>query len=404
MTASDRTMAFSRIGLVATGAAGASLALFVVFGPAPAARVMALLGLATVLLALGAAHRLGQVERDLRRCREDLSNRRTELATLHSISREIVSSTDLARVFATLERECRKIFDVDFFFVATVDQKTRQIRVVHRRQAPDPVHETVRPLGNGLASWVVAEKRSLRVDDFRDDPALLPFRPEIVDREIRSALAVPLMVEDRVTGVLSVQSRRPGAYDEAQLSVLYTIGQQAAVAIENARHFEMATVDSLTGLFHREHFFRRLEEEHRRALRYGGGFVLLMTDLDGFKEINDRHGHLAGDRYLHALGTTIRAGLRSADLACRYGGDEFCLLLPQTGLRGAQMIAERVRNAVSMLAIDMGGRAIRTTMSIGLAAFPGHESVELGSLLHKADEALYQAKRAGRDRVSSPAA
>ncbi len=366
------------------------------------ASATALSALAIAAVATGRA--AARAEDDLRASRASLSNRLTELATLHSISREIVSSMDLARVFATLERECRRILDVDFFFIALVDRSTRQLRVVYRRQGLEPPQETTQPLGNSLASFVATSKRGLRVDDFRAEPSRLPFRPLVVDERIRSALAVPLVVEGEVTGVLSVQSRQPGAYDDHHLSVLYTIGQQAAVAIENARHFEMATVDSLTGLFLRDYFFRRLEEEHGRTIRYGGSYVLLMTDLDGFKEINDRSGHLAGDRYLRAVGALIREQLRAADLACRYGGDEFCLLLPQTGLAGARIIAERIRAAVAALSVEIDGAVVRTTMSIGLAPFPDHEAGDLRSILGKADQALYESKRSGRDRVSSFAA
>ncbi len=360
---------------------------------------------ALVVAAARAARDAAAVQVELRASRESLSDRLTELATIHSISREIVSSVDLARVFGTLERECRKILDVDFFFIALVDRETRRLRVVYRRKGiEEPIRETVRPMGDSLASWVATAKRAILVDDFQKDAARLPFRPLVVDDGIRSALAVPLVIENEVTGVLSVQSRRPGAYDQHLLSVLYTIGQQAAVAIENARHFEMATVDSLTGLFLRDYFFRRLEEEHGRAVRYRAGFVLIMADLDGFKDINDRHGHLAGDRFLHEVGAAVRGALRAADLACRYGGDEFCLLLPQTDLAGARIIAERLRDAVSSLAIEHEGATLRATMSIGLAAFPDHESGDLKSLLRKSDQALYQAKRGGRDRVSPFAA
>ena len=356
---------------------------------------------ATVVFAARSARNAAKARADLRSSREALSNRLTELATIHSISREIVSSVDLARVFGALERECRKIFDVDFFFVALVDRQTRRLRVVYRRRGvEEPIRETVRPMGDSLASWVATAKRAALVDDFRKDPERLPFRPLVVDDEIRSAIAVPLLVENEVTGVLSVQSRRPSAYDQHLLSVLYTIGQQAAVAIENARHFEMATVDSLTGLFLRDYFFRRLEEEHGRAIRYRQGFVLLMADLDGFKEINDRYGHMAGDHFLHGVGVVIRDTLRSADLACRYGGDEFCLLLPQTDVQGARIIAERLRDALAALEVDADGLKLKTTVSIGLAAYPDHESQELKALLRKADQALYRAKRGGRDRVS----
>jgi diguanylate cyclase (GGDEF)-like protein len=221
----------------------------------------------------------------------------------------------------------------------------------------------------------------------------------MVAPEIRSVLAVPLLVGERVVGVLSVQSPRASAYDDHQLSVLATIAQQAAVAIENAHHYALATTDSLTGLPLRDDFFRRAEEEYVRALRYSGAFSILMLDLDGFKEINDRQGHLAGDRYLRAFGVALKARMRGADLACRYGGDEFCVLLPETDLPGARPIAERLRQAISRLLVDVDGGVLRTTVSIGIASYPEHDAGELKGLLLRADQALYQAKRAGRDRV-----
>jgi diguanylate cyclase (GGDEF)-like protein len=165
-----------------------------------------------------------------------------------------------------------------------------------------------------------------------------------------------------------------------------------------------ATVDSLTGFYLRDYFFSRLEEEDERARRYGGGFALLMLDLDGFKEINDRHGHLAGDQFLREIGTTIRDQLRAADIACRYGGDEFCLLLPQTARAGAHAIAERIRAAVSRRVVGVDGQALRVTVSIGLALFPDHDAGNVESLVRRSDEALYLAKRTGRDRVAPSAA
>ena len=124
-----------------------------------------------------------------------------------------------------------------------------------------------------------------------------------------------------------------------------------------------------------------------------------MLDLDEFKQINDRHGHLAGDRYLRALGPVLRASLRLADLACRYGGDEFCILLPETDGAGARTIAERIRVAVGDLIVDAEGTPVRTTASIGLAVHPLHDGGDLKALLRAADQALYRAKRLGRDRV-----
>lgn len=355
-----------------------------------------------LILLAGGGYALAALARalgELTATNDALASRVSELATLHAIGREILATLDPERIFAIVERECRKILSVDFFFIGTLDRETNEIRLFYRAAGEQAPHETLRPLGDGLASWIVREKRALRIEDVAEAAESLPFRPQMIDRDVRSVLAVPLLVDDRAVGVLSVQSRTPRAYDEHQLSVLATIAQQTAVAVENARHYALATIDSLTGLYLRDYFFRRLEEEHTRAKRYAGAFSILMLDLDGFKDINDRQGHLAGDRYLRAVGTTIHGLLRGADLACRYGGDEFCVLLPETDLAGARPIAERVRLAIANLVVDVDGSAMRTTVSIGVASYPEHDAGELKSLLLRADQALYQAKRSGRDRV-----
>jgi diguanylate cyclase (GGDEF)-like protein len=347
-----------------------------------------LAGAAVVVLLVAVRHLLRSWWRDraaLRRAEGALTARTTEIATLHAIGREILATLDTERVFAIVERECRKVFDVDRFLIGVLDRDTGQTR----------------PWGGGLASWVMKEKRDLRIDDLAAGARELGLDSGAADGDIRSVLAVPLLVEGNAVGVLSVQSRRPGAYDDHQLAVLATIGQQAAVAVENARHHALATVDSLTGLYLRDTFFRRLQEEHARARRYDGAYVLLMIDLDGFKGINDREGHLAGDRYLRAAGAAIRSRLRAADLACRYGGDEFCVLLPETDLDGAAPIAERLRAAIADLVVDLDAGSVRTTCSIGAAAHPDHAGGDVRALLLRADQALYQAKRAGRDRVAA---
>jgi len=362
--------------------------------------------LVTLLCAAGllvaaayALHALAKALHGVTSTNDALASRVSELATLHAIGREVLATLDPERILAIVERECRKIFDVDFFFIGVLDRDTNEIRISYRSASDDTPHETLRPVGDGLASWIVREKRPVRIDDAATVAGELPFRPQMVNGDVRSVLAVPLLVGERVVGVLSVQSRRPSAYDDHHLSALATIAQQAAVAVENARHYTLATIDSLTGLHLRDYFFRRFEEEHARAKRYAGAFSILMLDLDGFKEINDRQGHLAGDRYLRALGAAIKVRMRGADLACRYGGDEFCILLPETDLAGARPIAERLRLALARLVVDVEGSPLRTTVSIGIASYPEHDTGDVKGLLLRADQALYQAKRSGRDRV-----
>ncbi len=351
--------------------------------------------LAATVLARGAC----RARSELRRKDTELTNRIAELQTLHAISREILSSIEYDQVFNILDRECRKIFDVDYCVIALVEEGTAMPLSAYSRYRGERPDSSARSLRHGLAARVVTEKRPRKIDELLPPANSRVPMDDIADPRCRSAMAVPLIVEDRVIGVLSVQSERPEAYDYHQLSVLTTIGQQAAVAIENARHYRLATVDSLTGFFLRDYFFSRLTDEDRRVRRYGGKFALLMVDLDGFKDINDTNGHLAGDQYLKDIAAIIRSQLRGADAACRYGGDEFCLLLPETDLEGAQSIAERIRQAVAAHIVGVDGLALRTTVSIGVAVFPDHDSGDLRSLMRNADEALYSAKRSGRDRV-----
>ena len=192
--------------------------------------------------------------------------------------------------------------------------------------------------------------------------------------------------------------------EAATLSVLALIVARILVRLREARFQasesgRVAMIDSLTGFYVRDFLLARLAEEDDRSRRYGGCFALLMIDLDGFKAINDHNGHLAGDHYLREVGLTIREQLRAADIPCRYGGDEFCILLPQTGLAGSRAIAERIRSAVAEQIVDVENRKLRTTVSIGFAVFPQHGTGDLRKLMGMADQALYRAKRAGRDRV-----
>ena len=365
-----------------------------------AGRWPAMLGLlAAVVLVLAGQRHSQRLLRRLNRARGELDDRATELETLHAIGREIVASVRPERVFATLERECHKIFEFDCCLIALVDRASGTLNAAYRNRRRRSTEIGSDLPVQDIARWALAEKRGIRVDDLERLPRDSTLRGPWLAPATRSFLVAPLLVEGEVIGVLSLQSEQPQTYDDHQLSLLTTIAQQAAIAIESARRHELARVDSLTGLCVRDYFFSRLEEEDERARRYGGGFALLMVDLDDFKEINDRHGHLAGDQYLREIAATVRDQLRAADIACRYGGDEFCMLLPQTGARGARAIAERIRSAVAVRVVSVDGLALRTTVSIGLSVFPDHDDGDLRGLMRMADEALYRAKRAGRDRV-----
>lgn len=168
---------------------------------------------------------------------------------------------------------------------------------------------------------------------------------------------------------------------------------------QNAALSELSMRDGLTGLYNRRELQRRLKEEIDRSARYGRHFALLMVDCDHFKRVNDEYGHLAGDHVLHQIADTLRAALRATDFVARYGGEEFAILLPETAETGALELAERIRALVGDRAIPLeDATALQMTVSIGVANFPGDGSTER-ELTAKADQALYAAKRAGRNRV-----
>jgi diguanylate cyclase (GGDEF)-like protein len=160
----------------------------------------------------------------------------------------------------------------------------------------------------------------------------------------------------------------------------------------------LSTVDSLTDLCNRGYFFNAVDREIQRSRRFGRGFCLLMMDLDGLKPINDRYGHFHGDLVLRAVADVIRTGLRGVDVPARYGGDEFVALLPETDSSGAFVVAEKIRLGVSEMVIEGAGQQVRTSLSIGVVAYPddGHTADEL---MIAADEAMYASKRLGKNRV-----
>jgi diguanylate cyclase (GGDEF)-like protein/putative nucleotidyltransferase with HDIG domain len=208
-----------------------------------------------------------------------------------------------------------------------------------------------------------------------------------------------LSVTDRTIGSLILASRKPNAYSRRQIQLLEKVALQIAAPVENAQLYarveQKSRMDGLTGLFNRRHFEERLKDEISRHSRYGDVFSIFMLDLDNFKAYNDAYGHPAGDILLNQVGRIIESSIRNADQPFRYGGDEFVVILPQTAMDDAYVVAERVREHVAR---EMEKRAIPVNCSIGLASYPA-DGVVADELVDVADTALYHAKRTGGNRI-----
>jgi len=210
----------------------------------------------------------------------------------------------------------------------------------------------------------------------------------------------PLVFDERLMGALQVNSNDPSrVWQENEVLLLRTVADQVAVAVNHASLFaqiqQQALTDALTGCYNRRSFEMQLDKEIIMAKRTGQPLSLLMLDLDRFKHLNDTAGHDAGDEALRQLATSFREELRGIDSAARFGGDEFALILPQALIEGALVVAERVRANIERIYIPDFGNL---TASIGIASFPAHAASRI-ELFRAADDALYAAKRGGRNRV-----
>jgi diguanylate cyclase (GGDEF)-like protein len=216
---------------------------------------------------------------------------------------------------------------------------------------------------------------------------------------IHAGLAVPLPGETGTLGYLTVFTRSKGySYSDEEVRQLETLALRAGPAIENARRFrearQLADLDALTGLHNRRFFHETLSRECARAHRYERKLSLIIFDLDDFKEINDRIGHLAGDGVLAEAAERVRGVVRTADVACRVGGDEFGVILPESSIEDADQLYRRIQNAVSSRPIGHAGKLF---LSAGVAELRAEDDPV--SFFQRADDALYRAKEAGKGRV-----
>lgn len=261
-------------------------------------------------------------------------------------------------------------------------------------------------LGEGVAGGVLETGKPLVVENIE----FSGMEPAPADRQYKtkSFISYPIGIGGRTIGVLNVTDKTSGGkYDDVDLSLLEIIGPQVALALERAdwqeraREFQLMSItDPLTSLLNRRYLQERLNEEVNRSKRYDYPMSFLMIDIDDFKTYNDLNGHPAGDQALQITAHCLKVALRSADVACRYGGEEFGILLPQTPLNEASVIAERMRQRVAETVFPHGKSQPRgrVTISIGISTFYKHVDTA-DRIIAAADRALYDAKSKGKNRV-----
>jgi diguanylate cyclase (GGDEF)-like protein len=323
--------------------------------------------------------RMGELEAERGRFKETLQRYGETLAATHDLNALVGAVLDTA-VQATRARGGRLLL-----YDAERGEAIEQARI-----------GTARGLRSDLPVVVAA-------GDGLEGDALATHEPR-VSQKPRAVLAVPILREHHLLGLVTAVDPEEGAFSDEDVEALSALALQAGVAIENARLHRVverqAVTDALTGLANRRQFYEVLGREYERAQRFGQPVSLILLDIDDFKLINDSRGHLAGDAVLHSVAATLAEVIREIDLAARYGGEEFAVLLPQTGPDGAANLAERLRTEIAARSIRFGTEEITgVTASFGVAAGPVNEQTQI-DLIASADAALYQAKREGKNHVT----
>ncbi len=328
-----------------------------------------------------------------------------EMREILSVAQVVVSSLDLDEVLNVILSGAMAIMEAPAGSIALYDESVSSVQLrVHSGLSSEFTTKDrwlVKP--GGLTHHILEQGELFVVEDTEKVDFFK--NPLAVDEKIRSLIAVPLKIQDKIVGILYVDDFVPRQFREHRLRALSILASFASMSINNAQLHEetqkLACTDGLTNLYNHRQFKQMLKEELSRADRYDKKMTMIMYDIDNFKQFNDKYGHPAGDKVLAAIGCIMRQTLRDCDFSFRYGGEEFVAILPETGITpgviAANRIAESIRDNSKRFLAEIDPEHT-VTVSMGVATFPrdGKDDV---ALLHVVDDMLYKAKALGKDWV-----
>lgn len=321
--------------------------------------------------------------------------RRSQVEAVNAVARETTSVFEINQL---LDRLCNVIlanFGADQVSIVLYEQGHLTVsRSCGSLTASMPEGQQL-PESASLCSRALGTGAPVLENNVRATAAYIPGYDET-----RSEVCLPLISFSEPLGALVLDSAEENAFDPEEVHAMQAVADVCATAIQNARHFErarnLANVDGLTGIYNRRYFEQRILEELERSVRYNGSMALLMIDIDHFKKLNDEFGHLLGDEVLRQVSNIFTQNLRKNDVVCRYGGEEFAILVPETPGTRATAVADKLRRIIETW--NFPGVPRPVTISVGVAEFPT-DGRSRDELMKAADDALYLAKQRGRNRV-----
>ncbi|MGO9863238.1 MAG: GGDEF domain-containing protein [Terriglobales bacterium] len=326
-----------------------------------------------------------------------------ELTIFHDVAKALTSSLDLDAILQTIMEKMAEYFRPDTWSLLMVDEEKDELYfAIAVGAAAEVLAKTRLKVGEGIAGWVAKYGQVLIVPDVKADPRFSSRVDQLTRLQTQSVICVPLRSKHRVLGVIQLVNANVGL-SEQEMFFLQALCDYAAISIENAKAVEkiqeLTITDDCTGLFNARHLHKTLATEVYRSARFGYQFSVIFIDLDRFKLVNDTHGHLVGSRLLAEIGYLIKAQLRLIDYAFRYGGDEFVVLLPQTGKDPAVVVAKRLQDCLRAGKFcTEQGLNLDVRASMGLATFP-HDAQTPHDIIRQADEMMYMVKNTTRDNI-----
>jgi diguanylate cyclase (GGDEF)-like protein len=322
--------------------------------------------------------------------------RAQQLEVINAIARQTTAVLDLKELLLKVSSLIQQAFQVSHVSVLLREEDDLVLRAHHGSLTPRLLEGGRLPANAGLWGQALASGKTVIEDDVHTVPEYVGLYAETGSR-----ICIPLVSFGQTLGVLVVDNAQLRTFRAGDVQSLESVADICATAIQNAYYVErvrqLAYIDGLTGIFNRRFFELRILEEIERSRRFESKMAVIMLDIDHFKRLNDELGHLLGDEVLRQVSSIFNQQLRKIDVVCRYGGEEFAILLSQTNLEHALSVAEKLRRLVETWQFPGVPRPV--TISAGAATFPDHGTTR-DELVQAADAGLYAAKQAGRNRVS----